>query len=123
LVRLTDNGVTDRMTAWSPDGQWIVFSSNRDGYDAIYTMHPDGTGLTRLTDSTAPRYIPGWSPDGTKITYIVSVGTKDAPTRDLYIMNTDGTNQHKVASGVSQDNTNESVGWALLPTYPTLTIN
>jgi Tol biopolymer transport system component len=54
----------DNTPGWSPDGERIVFTRNNnwtvsygsrwydDRFD-IFTIHPDGTGLTRLTDSLA----------------------------------------------------------------------
>lgn len=39
--------------AFSPDGRWIYFSSERDGNKEIYRIHPDGTGEERLTNNPA----------------------------------------------------------------------
>lgn len=45
-----DPGVFDAFSAWSPDGQRIVFSSNRDVNFEIYTMDAsDGGNIQRLT--------------------------------------------------------------------------
>ena len=38
---------------WSPDGQWIVFTSDRAGSADLYRVKPDGTALERLTNSPA----------------------------------------------------------------------
>jgi TolB protein len=35
--------------AWSPDGQWIVFSLARGGTANVYVVRPDGTSLTQIT--------------------------------------------------------------------------
>src|SRR3989442_3083454 len=43
----------DYNASFSPDGKWIVFTSERNGQRQadIYRVHPDGSGLERLTDS------------------------------------------------------------------------
>lgn len=77
----------------------IVFVSSRDQVGPcygdsscnteIYVMRPDGTGQTRLTRDPAYDAHPTWSPDGRKIAF-----DRDF---DLWVMNADGSNQHKIA--------------------------
>lgn len=38
---------------WSPDGRWIAYVNRSGQYDAIFKIHPDGTGRTRIS-----RYVP-----------------------------------------------------------------
>ena len=47
---------------FSPDGNWIAFSTNRDGNQEIYVMNVDGTEVTRVTDDPAEDTTPVWSP-------------------------------------------------------------
>jgi len=52
---------------WSPDGQSIVFTSDREGSADLFRVRPDGTGLERLTDSPAYDDQAALSPDGKQI--------------------------------------------------------
>src|SRR5262245_58193156 len=54
----------DWNASFSRDGQWIVFSSTRNGSADIYRAHPDGSGLERLTDDPAFDDQGAMSPDG-----------------------------------------------------------
>ena len=97
--------------AWSPDGSTIVF----DGYSAEYpyqnlwTVHPDGTGLTALdlpsgTASNPEGYAdPTWSPDGSTI--IVGHGQhQDSPSnRSFATLDRDGTGLRWVQDGSSDE--------------------
>ena len=70
--------------AWSPDGQWIAFASDRNtewlghgngsGWEhvqelGIYIVRPDGTGLRRLSTPGIAAGSPKWSPDGKRIVF------------------------------------------------------
>jgi Tol biopolymer transport system component len=56
--------------AFSRDGNWIVFTSDRSGSADIYRMHPDGIGLQRLTDSIAFNDQGVLSPDGGSLAFV-----------------------------------------------------
>src|SRR5688500_7057691 len=81
--------------AWSPDGQWIAFSSRRGtagpGRGAIWIMRADGSAKRQLTTHPGNAYdlSPGWSPDGQRIAFqrggisIVTVATGEVTTLAL----------------------------------------
>ena len=73
---------------WSPDGERILFASDRNGTTQLYTVKPDGSKLTRITNLPAIRGRSDWSPEGQ---YIVTY-SGEAWQREIYIMNSDGSN-------------------------------
>lgn len=48
------------LPGWSPDGQKIVFFSNRGGNEDLWVMDRDGNNLHQLTDDTYRDYFPHW---------------------------------------------------------------
>jgi tricorn protease len=67
-------GVAERYPAWSPDGKWIAYFSDRSGEYELTLRSADGSGDERqLTNLHAGwRYQPQWSPDSRKIVFIDS---------------------------------------------------
>ena len=68
-----------------PTGK-IAFASERDGDYEIYTINPDGGGVTRLTHNRAADREPAWSPDGTKLAFVSS---RDG-NAEIYVMTATG---------------------------------
>lgn len=68
-VRLTDNDAYDAEGTYSPDGRWIVFTSNRTGDLELFVMRPDGTGAVQLTSTKGYDGGPFFSPDGKRLVY------------------------------------------------------
>lgn len=56
--------------SFSRDGQWIVFTSERDGSYDIYRAHPDGSALERLIDDPAYDDQATLSPDGKFLAFV-----------------------------------------------------
>ncbi len=85
--------------AWSPDGQYIAFDSDRDGNREIYVMNANGMNLRRLTFNSVDEIFPSWSPDGR---FIAFMSTRDG-NEEIYVMNADGSNQHRLTNNTWQD--------------------
>ncbi len=53
----------------SPDGKWVMFVSDRDGWDHIYVMAAAGGDAVQITKGAFEAWRPTWSRDGTKIAF------------------------------------------------------
>ena len=73
----------DYNASFSPDGKWIVFTSERAGSADIYRVQPNGSGLQRLTDSPAFDDQGALSPDGSKLAF---VSTRQQGTADIWVL-------------------------------------
>ena len=69
VQRLTVNKARDQYPRFSPDGQWIAFSSNREGNYDVYVVPVTGGEPRKLTFHSANDDVVGWSPDGKKIIF------------------------------------------------------
>ncbi|MCX5056350.1 MULTISPECIES: amidohydrolase family protein [unclassified Streptomyces] len=53
----------------SPDGAHVAFCAYRGGGFHLWTVRPDGSGLTQRTDGPWDDRGPAWSPDGTRLAF------------------------------------------------------
>jgi hypothetical protein len=96
----------------SPDGSSIVFG---DEAGVLWTVHPDGSGLTKLFEDREGRLAatPTWSPDGAHIMFVLDPPGTDAniddpPLNTLYVVNADGSSPTPVI---------DSDDWKLKPDW------
>jgi tricorn protease len=61
----------EQKVAWSPNGQWIAYISDRTGEDEIFISPQDGQGPEEEITSGHKGFMfqPAWSPDSTKIAW------------------------------------------------------
>ena len=52
----------DVTPAWSPDGGWIAFASDRTGNFEVHIVRPDGSSLSQVTYTTNQELSLGWRP-------------------------------------------------------------
>jgi len=70
-VFVRDNRLGGVYPSWSPDGKRIAFADAVGKIFNIYTIAPDGSGLTQITStSSGPNFCPSWSADGKRLAYI-----------------------------------------------------
>jgi TolB protein len=89
--RITDIDGGALEPAWSPGGKMIAFviSRQRIGEMIISVLSADGT-LRVLQSHSSQSMNPTWSPNGTKLA--VSSVAPPSALRDIYIMDSDGSN-------------------------------
>jgi serine/threonine protein kinase len=72
MRQLTYDTHRDLGPRWTPDGEHVVFYSNRTGRNQIWWIRRDGSGLEQLTDDTTGNvWAPRVFPDGKRIAYMV----------------------------------------------------
>jgi Tol biopolymer transport system component len=115
MRQLTTAKGYDAEGSYSPDGQWIVFSSMRSGYDhplndtekkslaenpsnfaEIYIMKADGSGQKRLTNVFGYDGGPFFTPDGKKIVW--RRFDEQGLIADVWTMNPDGSDQRQITT-------------------------
>ena len=86
-TRLTVDPGYDGSPVWTPDGQYIVFGSGREGAANLYRKRADGTGkVERLTESSNTQSPSSVSPDG-KIAFTESASDT---SQDIWTVGLDG---------------------------------
>jgi Tol biopolymer transport system component len=113
MKRLTDARGYDAEGSYSPDGEWIVFSSMRDAYNRnldaaeqkkladdpsyfaeIYVMRADGSGQRRLTNVKGYDGGPFFTQDGKHIVWRRFDET--GLIADVWLMKPDGSDQRQI---------------------------
>ena len=66
---LTNHPADDRYGNYSPDGDQIIFESNREGNWDIFVMEGNGKHQTKLTSGNEDDRRPSWHPGGQKVVF------------------------------------------------------
>src|SRR5437764_1490727 len=91
--------------SWSPDGRALVVADGSvpGAGQQLYTMQPDGTGVTHLTH-VAAAYDPTWSPDGKQLAFVRN--------QQIWAVQSDGSSAHPVTAASGWP---ETPAWQPLP--------
>jgi Tol biopolymer transport system component len=133
LRQITAFGLHPGDADWSPDGRRIVFETagfEHPGRGAdVYTVSPDGSGLTDVTRNAGVRGIgnanafvfenssdPVWSPDGTTILFLDGVFDGSDILEGMATMQPDGTN--RAFTPINGPDGEHQPDWETLPATP-----
>lgn len=90
--RLTTSPALDTAPRWSPDGERILFLSNRSGSPSLWSMATDGSDLVDLTPDLSSESVGSWGPSDR---IVFSKFEEDLLMGEgqwvLYVMNADGS--------------------------------
>ncbi len=93
--------------SWSPKGDKLAIALTPDHYNTeIYTINTNGGNLKQLTDMGGINTSPSFSPGGNRIAFVSN--REGSP--QIYIMNSDGSNQRRITYNNSYYNT--SPAWS-----------
>src|SRR5450432_2857715 len=119
IVPLTDGAHYDNFPKWSPKGDVIMFTTDRDADFELYTIRPDGAGLRRITNSPGNDAHSVWSNDGEWVVFSSGrKGFKDEmalydgvpqPYGEIFAMRADGSDVRQLTDNKWED---ASPGWA-----------
>lgn len=88
-ANLSNSAAFDGWPAWSPDGSWIVFASNRSGpanVGQLFVMRTDGSDVRRVTSGPFGHAQPAWSTDGGFLFAYQFVETPDYEFGDVVVI-------------------------------------
>ena len=95
---LTDGQSNDILDGFSPDGTRLLFHSDREGDDQIYTIGVDGSSRSRLTSGPA-NWGGSWSADGQTIAF----NSNRTGRLQIFTMLPDGSNQRRLLTSNADD--------------------
>ena len=98
---LSRGSSTDRQPVYSPDGRWIVFSSNRGGNLDLWRVSTTTGEVGRLTDDPADDWDPAFFDDGNKLLW----SSNRTGHFECWVADLDGGNARQLTqNGVDAEN-------------------
>jgi TolB protein len=98
---ITRGNAIDRQPVFSPDGEWVMFSSNRSGNLELWKVSIATGAIRRLTDDPAQDWDPAFTPEGHGILW----SSSRTGHFEIWAGNADGTGARRLTDdGVDAEN-------------------
>ena len=96
LTNLSNHAEIDIMPAWSPAGGRVAFVTDRAGFQDIFVVNTDGTGLRRITmvdpaPAVTTEWWPAWSPSSFPGGQVIAYSSTISGTADIWTIPVDVT--------------------------------
>jgi Tol biopolymer transport system component len=98
---LIDSSWADGSPAYSPDGRWIAFQSERSGHPNIWRCDHDGTDPVQLTRFESHTGTPRWSPDGRRIVF----DSLESGNWDIWVLDAESGTARQLTQDPGEDGT------------------
>ena len=99
-IPLVSSPAPDHSPAWAPDGDTLVYVTERDGNPEIYLLATDKDDPPlRLTTNEAADSHPVWSPGGNRIAFVSNIHGQT----EIFVMDSDGSNQQRLTHNDAPD--------------------
>ncbi len=93
--RLTATKAVESLPRFSPDGKWIAYTSNREGYQAVFAI-PSSGGISRQLTYFGGDRVVGWTPDSSKVLFASQRGVGFGGTLSLWDVPLDGGMERQI---------------------------
>jgi Tol biopolymer transport system component len=98
---LTHGNSIDRQPTFSPDGKWVLFSSNRSDNLDLWKVSTESGAVRRITEDPADDWDPAFTPDGERILW----SSSRTGHLEIWMCNADGTGARQLTDdGVDAEN-------------------
>jgi len=91
---LTHGNSVDRQPTFSPDGEWVLFSSNRSGNLDLWKISTKTAAVRRITEDAADDWDPAFTRDGKQILW----SSSRAGHFEIWICAADGTGARQLTN-------------------------
>ena len=99
-INLTNSNGNDRHPSFSPNGESIVFESDRDGNKEVYIMNLDGSDQINISNHDSVDTNIKFSPDGLNVAWI---SNRDG-NNEIYLSNIfDNTSVTNISKNIGFD--------------------